>query len=468
MTRDLMPCDPESERATIGGILLLGVPGLESALAAGLDIRDLYDERLRHVYRAAIELAAKDTPIDVLTIKNKLGDTGQLEKIGAEYLAALTDGIPTAINIEAYARNVHQKARDRRIIHSCNLTTQAIQDGNGDRATALEEHHRIVYEEPCGEMPRIGLAATALQPQPEISWIVRDHLGRRWLCIWFGEPGSKKTWILLDQAVTVAMGEEWLGFQSYRTRVLFVDEESGEERFLRRLGDAMRAHNAPPDIPIRYTSLAGFNLTEESGAAKLERVIAAVQPGLVIFDALADLMLGGDENLVKDTQPIFFRLRRIAERQNCAIEIIHHVNKSGEYRGSTALKGAVDCMIAIESRPDSHLITFRAEKTRDVVIHPFAATAHFDIGKFHLTEADPETGSEKLSPSERYVLRYLEVNGPSAVQVIMDAADVCTGETARRALYNLADKQLVRRCDTGGKGKDATYSLVRNSIAQPV
>lgn len=468
MTHDHMPDDPESARAAIGGILLLGVKGLETALAAGMEIRDLYDERLRHIYRTAIELAARDTPIDVLTIKMKLSDTGQLEKIGAEYLASLTDGIPTAISIGAYARNVHEKGRERRIVHSLNDTLQAALAGNGDLAAVLEAHRRILDEQPGDEMPRIGLAATALQPQPEISWIVRDHLGSRWLCIWFGEPGSKKTWILLDQAVTVAMGEDWLGFQSYRTKVLFVDEESGEERLLRRLGDAMRAHNAPPDIPIHYTSLAGFNLTEESGAAKLERAIAAVQPGLVIFDALADLMLGGDENLVKDTQPILFRLRRIAERQNCAIEIIHHVNKSGEYRGSTALKGAVDCMIAIESRPDSNLITFRAEKARDVVIHPFAATAHFDIGKFHLTEADPETGSEKLSPSERYVLRYLEVNGPSAVQVIMDAADVCTGETARRALYNLADKQLVRRCDIGGKGKDATYSLVRNSIAQPV
>jgi hypothetical protein len=466
MTRDLMPCDLASERATLGGILLLGVPALEEALATGCDLNDFYPEENRVIYRAMIETAAAGIPIDALTIKSKLDESGELEKIGLENLLSLTNGIPGALNIGAYAQKVREKARERRLVYSCNLTAQAILAGDGDMAAALEEHRRILDEQPREAMPTIGSAATALQPQPEISWIIRDHLGRRWVCIWFGEPGSKKTWILLDQAVTVAMGEEWLGFQSYRTKVLFVDEESGEERFLRRLGDAMRAHNAPADLPIRYTSLAGFNLTDPSGAAKLERVIAAVQPGLVIIDAFADLMLGGDENLVRDTQPILACLRRIAERQNCAIEVVHHVNKSGDYRGSTALKGAVDCMISIESRPDSNLITFRAEKTRDVVIQPFAATSHFDIGKFHLTEADLETGGEKLSPSEAYVMRYLEANGPSTVQIIMDHADVCTEETARRAVYNLTGKGLIRRTNEGGKGKEATYEVARNSIAQ--
>lgn len=461
-----MPCDLSSEDATLGGILRLGVPGLEAALGTGCDPNDFYPEDHRIIYRAMIEVAASGIPIDELTIKNKLDATGQLEKVGLENLLTLTNGVPTAINVEAYARVVHEKARERRIIHSCDLVSQAGLAGNGHLAAALEEHRRILDEQPGEAMPTIGSAATALQPQPEISWIVRDHLGRRWVCIWFGEPGSKKTWILLDQAVTVAMGEEWLGFQSYRTKVLFVDEESGEHRLLRRLGDAMRAHNAPADLPIRYTSLAGFNLTDEPGAARFERIVATVQPGLVIIDAFADLMLGGDENLVRDTQPILARLRRIAERQNCAIEVIHHVNKSGDYRGSTALKGAVDCMIQIESQPDSDLITFRAEKTRDVIIRPFAATAHFDIGKFHLTEADLETGGEKLSPSEAYVMRYLEANGPSTVQIIMDHADVCTEETARRAVYNLTGKGLIRRTNEGGKGKEATYEVARNSIAQ--
>ncbi|MDM7997206.1 MAG: AAA family ATPase [Acidobacteriota bacterium] len=311
---------------------------------------------------------------------------------------------------------------------------------------------------------RIGSAINALKPQPPIDFVLRDFLARKWLSIWYGEPGCKKTWGVMDQAVCVASGKPWLGFHAVRSTVLIVDEESGEQRLLRRLGDTMRGHGISDDIPLYYVSLHGFNLTNESGADDLEALVAEVNPGLLIIDALADIMLGGDENLVKDTQPVLVRLRRIAERQDCAIEVIHHVNKAGEYRGSTALKGAVDTMIQVESRPDSPLVGFSAEKTRDVIIKPFAASAHFDIGQFHLTEAEPQAGQSKLSPSEKYVLRFLEQNGPSTIATIMDHADTCSGETARRSVYNLASRDipLVRRCDYGGKGKEATYELVRN------
>jgi hypothetical protein len=305
---------------------------------------------------------------------------------------------------------------------------------------------------------RIGNAAEALKPQPGIDWLFRDFLARRWISIWFGEPGCKKTWAILDQAVCLAMGKQWLGFHGTRSRVLIVDEESGERRLLRRLGDVMRAHGTPSDIPLQYVSLHGFNLTQDAGAAELDELISEVEPGLVIIDALADLMVGGDENLVKDTQPVFVRLRHIAEKRNCSFEVIHHVNRAGDYRGSSALKGAVDTMLLVESKPDSSLITFRTEKTRDVIIRRFGATAHFDADTFHLSEAILEAEGPKLGPSDIYVLEFLGKNGPAPIKTTTENADVCSPETARRAVYRLAERGLIHRLDTGGSGKEATYA----------
>ena len=74
---------------------------------------------------------------------------------------------------------------------------------------------------------------------------------------------------------------------------------------------------------------------------------------LVIIDASADIMPGGDENSVQDTQPIFHCLRAIAEEAQCAIIVIHHSNRNGQYRGSSALKGAVDLMLMIHSEKNS-------------------------------------------------------------------------------------------------------------------
>ena len=306
---------------------------------------------------------------------------------------------------------------------------------------------------------RIGSAAEALLPQPGIDWLFRDLLARRWISIWFGEPGCKKTWAVLDHGVCLAMGKPWLGFPCEGSSVLFVDEESGERRLRRRLGDVMRGHEAPADIPLHYTSLHGFNLTRESGASELEELIAEVKPGLVVIDALADIMLGGDENLVRDTQPVFARLRRIAERRDCAFEIIHHVNRAGGYRGSSALKGAADSMFAVESKPDSPLVTFKSEKSRDTAGREFSASAHFADGVFRLSQADTAARSPKLYRSDRFVLDLLSGTAEASIKSIMSHAGTHSPETARRAVYRLARLGVIRRTDSGGSGVEATYAM---------
>jgi hypothetical protein len=254
------------------------------------------------------------------------------------------------------------------------------------------------------------------------------------------------------------MGKPWLGFPCERATVLIVDEESGERRLRRRLGDVMRGHDAPADIPLYYTSLHGFNLTQTGGASDLEALISEVRPGLVVIDALADLMLGGDENLVRDTQPVFARLRRIAERQDCAFEIIHHVNRSGRYRGSSALKGAVDSMLLLKSGIDSPLITFKTEKTRDMSSMEFHAAARFGDGTFSLDADDTEAESPGLYRSDRLVLEALEDIGPATVRSIIGRSGWGSPKTARRAVYRLARLGLIRRVDGGGKGMEATYA----------
>jgi hypothetical protein len=458
--------DDSAARAIVGAGLISGLPAVEEALQAGFEAKKCRDGRIAAIARAQLRLAITNQPIDVLTVKNALQESGELEKVGFEFLAGLgTEAFP-ALNIPAYVAQVDREYRDRNLLSKANnyLTAAIANNGTQELAItelqiALQEHSKI------GKRFTIGTGAEALKPQRDINWLIREFLARSWVSIWFGEPGCKKTWGVLDQAVCVALGKPWLGFRTVKSTVLIIDEESGTHRLLSRMGNVMRAHEAPAEIPLYFVSLHGFNLIDDHGAAELEDLVKEVQPGLVIIDALADVMLGGDENLVRDIQPPLVRLRRIAERQDCAIQVIHHVNKAGEYRGSTALKGAVDSMILVESAPDSNLVSFRAEKARDVMIKPFAATAHFDIGTFRLTEADIQTGQAKLSPGERYVLKYLEANGPATVKAIIESADVCSPATARRALYSLADRDRIKRVDNNGTGKghEAIYASVRTN-----
>lgn len=279
-----------------------------------------------------------------------------------------------------------------------------------------------------------------------------------------GEGGSKKTWAALDLAVCVSMGKMWLDFETRQSAVIIIDEESGPRRLQRRLYETLNGHlvkreNTPP---IAFTSLAMLDMRNADDVTALSLAIRESNAGLVIIDALADIMPGADENSVKDVQPVFMQLRSIAEHTQAAIVIIHHANKqTGSYRGSTAIKGAVDLMLMVESPSESRFISFSADKARDIEPRKFTAVATWqaNTSQFYLSATDINPKST-MNKSQFFVLRYLADNPNALVDDIMNAADVCTPETARRTVYTLANSKHIQRTNEGtGRTNKAQYSL---------
>ena len=222
-------------------------------------------------------------------------------------------------------------------------------------------------------------AYDALQPQPAIEWVVDRLISAGSVNIFYGDGGTKKTWALLFLAVCVATGNQWLDFQTMQKPALIIDEESGKARIKRRIAEALRGHYADDNTPVSCVSVGGFNLGDAFWIGELTNLINSLGAGLVIIDALADVMPGKDENAVKDVQPVFLTLRRIAEDTQAAIVIIHHSNKGtgkDNYRGSTAIKGAIDTLIKVESEPEDDLINFETTKVRDEAPVKFAAMAN--------------------------------------------------------------------------------------------
>jgi hypothetical protein len=314
---------------------------------------------------------------------------------------------------------------------------------------------------PIKAEPTVHWAKEALEPQPDIPWVIEGIISIPTINVVFGEGGTLKTYSLMDAGVCVAMGEPWLGFKTTRYPVLFIDEESGNRRFARRLGDVMRGHNAPKDLQLAYTCLEGFNLAEGCDVRRLKEIIKKTGAKLVIIDALVDVMLGRDENLVKDIQPVFHNLRNVANDLQCTIIIIHHGNRQGDYRGSSVIKGAVDLMLQAKKPKDSNIVGFECAKTRDVTVDPFSAAANFEDGKFYLIPSNVSYSSEKkekgFSDSQAYVMSYLAKHKEASVKEIMDHADSCSPNAARQAIYKLAKKECVERANEGGSGTEAIY-----------
>lgn len=287
-------------------------------------------------------------------------------------------------------------------------------------------------------------AEEALLPQPPIDYLVQNLITRGSVNLFYGEPGSKKTYSLIHLGISVAMGIKWLGMETKPSKVLVIDEESGNVRFSRRLGEIMRGEVVNKEVPLQYVCLAGFKLDNTKDSVLLENLILETGADLVIIDALAEIM-DGDENSKQDTQPVFTTLRRIAVSTNAAIIVIHHSNKAGGYRGSSAIKGAVDLMVQVTSEDGDTRIEFKTEKTRDCEAIKFAALATWENSQFYLTSAEPQSKTPIYGKAQNYVLRYLTEHGPSTVQDIMSSADTCAPNGARAAVYSLVTTGKLKR-----------------------
>ncbi len=115
------PQNIEAERSVLGAMLLnpdaVG-PAVEVLHDEGDDV--FYVEAHRILYNAIIALYRRNTPVDAVTLMERLQTDGDLDTAGgASYIAELTGAVPTSANIEYYAKIVLEKALMRRVISTC-------------------------------------------------------------------------------------------------------------------------------------------------------------------------------------------------------------------------------------------------------------------------------------------------------------------------------------------------------------
>jgi len=88
-----LPNNLEAERSILGAILLD-----DKALHLVVETlrkEDFYLESHRHIFGKMLDLASRAKAIDLITLKDELQRTSDLERAGgAAYIAGLTDGLP--------------------------------------------------------------------------------------------------------------------------------------------------------------------------------------------------------------------------------------------------------------------------------------------------------------------------------------------------------------------------------------
>jgi replicative DNA helicase len=115
--KKIPPHQIEAEQSLLGGILIDN-EGLPAALEI-LKGDEFYRDNHRAIYRAVQSLFERNEPVDLITVADFLTENNQLEAIGgATYLASLVEMVPSATNVQAYARIINEKALLRRLIQA--------------------------------------------------------------------------------------------------------------------------------------------------------------------------------------------------------------------------------------------------------------------------------------------------------------------------------------------------------------
>lgn len=121
----LPPQNIEAEQAVLGAIFL--EPSSLTLASEVLLPEDFYRAAHQKIFGVMLNLSDQGKAIDVVTVTEELASHKLLEDIGGvSYLTELASSVPTAANIEYYAKIVEEKSLLRRLIRTA---TSIAQDG---------------------------------------------------------------------------------------------------------------------------------------------------------------------------------------------------------------------------------------------------------------------------------------------------------------------------------------------------
>src|ERR1051326_421365 len=139
-----LPHNLEAERSVLGAILLHN--DAFNLAAEVIKPDDFFRDAHRRIYEKMIALAERGDAIDLVTLKEVLGRSGEIDEVGGPaYIAALVDGVPRSTNVEHYARIIKEKATLRNLIFSANKILTNAYEAEQEADVILDEAEHAIF-----------------------------------------------------------------------------------------------------------------------------------------------------------------------------------------------------------------------------------------------------------------------------------------------------------------------------------
>lgn len=307
--------------------------------------------------------------------------------------------------------------------------------------------------------------------RPPKQWLINDILGIGDIGMLFGDSGSGKTFLTLDLAFALATGQQFFADRfaiAKPAKVIYCIGE-GVGGFPARLSAVASKYNVSPANVPNLTIIE--RIPQLYAPAALEDdyrnfilSLTGEKIDLVIFDTYHSATVGSDENSARDVGVVLRAAKFIYSKLHCAILFLHHSNKAnGDYRGSSALKGAMDSVLQtsldgmgygilncykLKDAANWGKLGFRLESD------PWSNSAHVQFG----TTIKFDNGEELREKLKDNILDLLALRTKqSQSEIVREFSNTASRVTILNALKELEDDGEI--IATKGKKNTKQYEL---------
>jgi hypothetical protein len=205
------------------------------------------------------------------------------------------------------------------------------------------------------------LSADAITNRPAAVPIVDGILYADTTAQLVGNSASYKSFQGIGISEAVAGGHDWQGHKTRKMPTVYVSAEGAAG-----LGQRIKALQIRHQRPCKAQFiLQAVQIHKPEDVDELLVAIAQLpeKPGLIVLDTLARCFVGGDENSAKDAGLFIAGLDRIRQATGATVVIVHHNNRTGTSRGSSAFEGAMDTII--QASKNHTTISLKCMKQKD-------------------------------------------------------------------------------------------------------
>ena len=423
--RKIPPQQIEAEQSLLGGILIDG-EGLPSALEI-LRGDEFYRDTHRIIFHAIVDLFERNEPVDLVTTASLLAEKNQLEGVGgAPYLSTLTEMVPSAANVAAYAKIVSEKALLRRLIQTANeitawgygggknveeildlaeasifaITENRIRNSYASIKDVIKKNIETIerfqeYREMVTGVPThyadLDKITAGFQPSDLIIVAARPSMGKTAFALCVSYNAARRSGVPVG-VFSLEMSKEQLAMRLLCAEAK-VDSHKIRTGFLSRdeCAKMLVAAGSFMDLPIYIDDTPAISPLELR--AKARRMMADKGLGMVVVDYL-QLMRGreGSERREQEISEISRSLKGLAKELNIPVIALSQLNRKVEERHDKRPQLS-DLRESGAIEQDADVIAFIY---RDEVYNPQSpdkGTAEIIIGK----QRNGPTGTVKLA-----------------------------------------------------------------------